>query len=74
MQWCVSASQVCIPYLKELPIDEKRGEYLLPHALNIFMKQTEVLSFKTQPFWDIGSVDLLMKANAKIYKDGKLFD
>jgi UTP--glucose-1-phosphate uridylyltransferase len=62
------------PILRDMPIDAKRGEYLLPHGLNILMKQMEVLAFKTEPFRDIGSVELLMKANAKMYKDGKLFD
>lgn len=62
------------PILRDLPIDEKRGEYLLPHALNVLMKDMDVLAFKTEPFWDIGSVDLWMKANAKIYQDGKLFE
>ena len=39
--------------LRDMPIDEKRGEYLLPHGLNILMKQMDVLAFKTEPFWDI---------------------
>jgi len=61
------------PLLRDVPIDEKRGEYLLPHALNMLMKTTEVFAFKTEPFRDIGSVDLWMKANNKIYQDGSLY-
>jgi len=41
------------PILKDLPIDVSRGEYLLPHALNILMKQSDVQVLKTDPFWDI---------------------
>lgn len=62
------------PILDTLPIDQARGEYLLPDALNILMKQMDVNVLKTDPFWDIWSVELWMKANNKIFTDGKLFD
>lgn len=61
------------PLLKNLPIHAARGEYLLPDALNILMKQTDVLVHITDPFRDIGSIDLWMKANNKIYQDGYLY-
>lgn len=61
------------PILKDLPIDTRRGEYLLPDALNILMKQRDVHVLKTDPFRDIGNVDLRMKANNKIYQDGSLY-
>ncbi|MFA7298266.1 MAG: sugar phosphate nucleotidyltransferase [Candidatus Absconditabacterales bacterium] len=61
------------PLLKTLPIDASRGEYLLPDGLNILMKQMNVLVCKTDPFRDIGSIDLWMKANNKMYQDGYLF-
>ncbi len=61
------------PILENIPINQKKWEYLLPDALNILMKDMDVNIFKTQPFWDIWSVDLWMKANNKIFVDGKLF-
>lgn len=60
--------------IKQTPINVARGEYLLPDALNMLMQQDEVYVLETRPFWDIGSIDLWMKANAKLYTDGHLFD
>jgi hypothetical protein len=56
-----------------LPIDPRRGEYLLPDGLNLLMKQMNVWIHITDPFRDIGSIELWMKANNKIYQDGYLY-
>lgn len=60
-------------YIKKTPLDEKRGEYLLPDTLNLLMKERDVAYVKVEPFRDIWDMKMLMKANAKMYTDGKLF-
>jgi hypothetical protein len=37
------------------------------------MQEQDVRVLQVDPFWDIWSVDLWMKANAKIYQDGFLY-
>lgn len=72
--WVYILPKSIFPLLKTLPIDPRRGEYLLPDALNILMKQMDVSVCKTEPFRDIWSIDLRMKANNRLYTNGKLFD
>ena len=61
------------PILKNLPIDPRRGEYLLPDWLNLLMQEMDVSVYITDPFRDIWSIELWMKANNKIYQDGYLY-
>ena len=59
--------------IDQVKIDEKRGEYLLPDAINLLAQETSVLIHKTAPFWDIGNEKWFLAANAKLYTDGCLF-
>lgn len=59
--------------IKDLPISPK-WEYFLPDAIKMLAQQEPVYAVKIEPYRDIGSVDLWLKANAKIYQDGKLYD
>jgi hypothetical protein len=38
------------------------------------LKDRDVRVLEVAPFWDIGSPELLLKANAYLYQHGKLFD
>ena len=61
------------PLIKQTPINEQRHEYLLPDTLNMLAQNTPVYILETDPFWDVGSIDLRMKANATLYAQGTLF-
>jgi len=71
--WVYILPKRIFSFLKELPINVSRWEYLLPDGLNQLMKHMDVHLMKTDPFRDIWSIDLWMKANAKIYQDGFLY-
>jgi UTP--glucose-1-phosphate uridylyltransferase len=58
--------------IKQLPIWPK-WEYLLPDAIKALAQQESVYAVKIDPYRDIGSIDLWMKANNKIYQDGYLY-
>jgi UTP-glucose-1-phosphate uridylyltransferase len=61
------------PLIEKTPINVARNEYLLPDTLNMLMQQHDVRFLQVDPFRDIGSVDLRMKANNKMYQDGFLY-
>ena len=60
-------------YIRKTPLSANGNEYLLPDALNLFAQDQELHIFQTDPFWDIGSIDLWMKANNKIFQDWYLY-
>ena len=71
--WVYLLPKNIFDYIRKTPLSSNGNEYLLPDTLNLFMKENEVYMLKTDPFWDVGSIDLWMKANNKIFQDGYLF-
>lgn len=49
-------------------------EAFLPEAIWLMLKDRDVRVLEVAPFRDIGSPELLLKANAYLYEHGKLFD
>ncbi len=50
-----------------------KWEYFLPDAIKMLAQEESVYAVKIEPYRDIGSVDLRMKANNKIYQDGYIY-
>ncbi len=63
------------PYIDAvLAAREEWKEAFLPEAIGLMLKDRDVRVLEVAPFWDIGSPELLLKANAYLYQHGKLFD
>ena len=71
--WVYLLPKSIFTYIRQTPLNVARNEYLLPDTLNLLIQSEEVHVFKTDPFWDVGSIDLRMKANNKIFQDGYLY-
>ena len=60
-------------FIKKTAINTAVNDYYITDTFNMLMQQQDVRIVQTDPFWDVGSIDSRMKANAKIYADGYLF-
>lgn len=68
-------SKEVFPYVDKVITDRQEWrEAYLPEAIGLMLWTHPVYVHEVAPFWDIGSPELLLKANAYLYEHGKLFD
>ena len=63
------------PYVDTIIAARQEGrEAFLPEAIGLMLHDHPVYVHEVPPFWDIGSPELLLEANAYLYEHGRLFD
>lgn len=68
-------SKEIFPYVDRVIAARQEGrEAFLPEAVGLMLNDYPVYVHEVAPFWDIGSPELLLQANAYLYEHGKLFD